>query len=102
MAGKLSSQQNGSLSADSGLCESLDTDSTASGDAGIDTSSSKSADKKPLATEMSRPGNALSQSDNEIDIDAALGHTKQQQPPVDFVLYLEHYSLGQADGCTGI
>ena len=86
---KLSSQQNGCSSADSGLCESRDTDSTASDDAGIDTSSSKSANKKPLATEKSRPGNALSQSDNEIDIDAALGDTEQQQPPVDFVLYLE-------------
>jgi hypothetical protein len=88
-AAKLPTQRNES-SVESGSRKSRGEDSTASGDVGVDKNASKGVDKKTRATGgKSHVGAALSQSDDEIDIDAALDEKEQQQPPIDFVLYLQ-------------
>lgn len=82
--GKLGSQQNES-SVESGSRKSRGDESTASGDGGgVD----KSASTKGSHNKKDRTA-GKSGLDDEFDIDGMLDEQEQQQPPIDFVLYLQ-------------
>jgi hypothetical protein len=88
-SGKISSSQRNESSVESSSRKSRGGESTASDDAGTNKNASEGTKKKDrsVVVKSSRAGHAESQSDEELDIDAALD--EQKQPPIDFVLYLQ-------------
>jgi hypothetical protein len=85
---KLPSHQNES-SIESGSRKSRGEESTASDDAGANKSAFTSVKNKGRTANKEGVCTAGSQSDEELDVDAALDDAEQKQPPIDFVLYLQ-------------